>query len=194
MRDFARVDSIDALKDFRVSLCKFADAIKVGLDEAESEIDRTAIWLKQDQYIHWKRQVRKYQELLTRARIELNRKQQQKTPLGGRYSCVDEKKALAVAKRRFEEAEQKLANVRRWTRQLEQETFAYKGVAQGLIQVVDADVPNALAQLDNMIAALESYASSGTASEQGSVRIPEPHRPDQQQERGSNDTGNTAPP
>jgi len=194
MRDFARVDSIDALKDFRVSLCKFADAIKVGLDEAESEIDRTAIWLKQDQYIHWKRQVRKYQELLTRARIELNRKQQQKTPLGGRYSCVDEKKALAAAKRRFEEAEQKFANVRRWTRQLEQETFAYKGVAQGLIQVVDADVPNALAQLDNMIAALESYASSGTASEQGSVSVEGQQQSREQREDSDNNAGDAAPP
>jgi len=194
MRDFARVDSIDALKDFRVSLCRFADAIKVGLDEAEGEIDRTAIWLKQDQYTHWKGQVRKCQELLTRARIELNRKQQQKTPLGGRYSCVDEKKALAAAKRRFEEAEQKLANVRRWARQLEHEAFSYKGVAQGLMQAVDADVPNALAQLDNMIAALESYASSGPLSEQASVRMEAQDHPDPPQERGSNDTDNTAPP
>jgi len=194
MRDFARVDSIDALRDFRVSLCLFADAIKVGLDEAESELDRTAIWLKQDQFSHWKRQVRKCEELVTRAKIELNRKQQQKTPLGGRYSCVDEKKALAAAKRRFEEAEKKLANVRRWVRQLEHERFTYKGVAQGLFQAVEADVPNALAQLDNMIASLESYASAGPVNEQGSGRMDEQDHHDPQQEHHSEDTGGTVHP
>lgn len=191
MRDFARVDSIDALKDFRVSLCKFADVIKVGLDEASSEIDRTVIWLKQDQHSHWQSQIRKCQELLTRAKIELNRKQQQKTPLGGRYSCVDEKKALAAAQRRYDEAEQKLANVRRWIRQLDHENFAYKGVAQGLLLAVDADVPRALAQLDNMIASLEAYTSSGSAIEQRSAYVDEQPQPDQQQERGNTDTSNT---
>ena len=190
MRDYARVESIDALKDFRVSLCKFADVIKVALEEAEGEIDRTAIWLKQDQNSHWKSQVRKHQELVTRARIELNRKLQQKTPMGGRYSCVDEKKALAAAQKRCDEAEQKLANVHRWARQLDQEAFTYKGVAQGLLQMVEADVPHALAQLDNMIAALESYASSGPVIEQRSVYTDEPPQPDPQQGHdGSNTAG-----
>lgn len=182
MRDFARVDSIDALKDFRVSLCKFADTVKVGLDEADHEIDRTALWLKQDQSSYWKSQVRKYQELVTRAKIELNRKQQQKTPLGGRYSCVDEKKALAVAQRHYDEAVQKVANVRRWIRQFDQETFDYRGAIQGLISMLDGDLPNALALLDNMITALEAYASSGPVSEQPSVYTDETPGTNQPQE------------
>jgi len=187
MRDYAKVDSIDALKDLRVSLCKFADAIKAALEEAEGEIDRTAIWLKQDQNSYWKGQVRKYQELVTRAKIELNRKLHEKTPLGGRYSCVDEKKALAAAQRRCDEAELKLANVHRWARQLDQEAFTYKGVAQGLLQMVEADLPHALAQLDNMITALESYATSGPVFEQRSVQMEAQHQPDRQQEDDHND-------
>jgi len=159
MGRFARVDSIETLTEFRVSLCKLAEAVKVGLSEAEAEIQRTASWLQRDQQTYWKAQARKRAELLTRAKIALYRKQQQKTPLGGTYSCVDEKKALATAKRRYEESQQKLENTRRWIRKLEREVALYKGEISGVDRAVDLDLPNALAQLDNMVAALESYAS-----------------------------------
>jgi hypothetical protein len=159
MSEFARVESVEALKDFRVTLCKVAEEIGVGLEEADGEIQRTIIWLKQEQHTYWKGEVRKRGELMTRAKLELKRKQEQKTPLGGRYSCVDEKKALAVAQRRFEEAEQKLANVRRWSRQLEEEAFSYQGGIRSLSQMISSGIPNGLAQLDNMIVSLESYLS-----------------------------------
>lgn len=169
MSEFARVDSIEALKELRVSLCKFAEAVDVGLGEAESEIQHTAIWLKQEQQAYWKAQIHKRTELVTRAKIELNKKKLQKTPLGGRYSCVDEEKALAAAQRRLDQAEQKLANVGRWIRQLEQEAFSYRGLVQGLGQAVGLDVPNAVARLDSMIDALESYVSIPAPSEEGTI-------------------------
>ena len=159
MSDSARVDSIETLKQFRISLCKFVDAVNRGLDEAEAEIQRAGIWLKTDQRQHWKSEVRKRQELHTRAKIELKKKQLEKTPLGGRYSCVDERKALARAKERYEEAERKLANSHRWIRRLEQEAFNYKGLIRGLSEVAEADFPNAIAQLDRMVAALEAYVA-----------------------------------
>ena len=159
MSEFARVDSVEALKAFRIALCKFAETVRIGLSEAESELHRTAIWLRQDQQTYWKGQVQKRRELVTRAKIALAQKRDQKTPLGGRYSCVDEERALAAAVRRFEEAEQKLANVRRWMRQLDEEAFNYKGVTQGLQEAVDHGIPVALAQLDTMLEALGAYLS-----------------------------------
>lgn len=167
MSQFARVESIDALKDLRVALCQFAETVRLSLDEADAEIKRAAIWLRQEQHSHWKVEIRKRTELVTRAKIALMRKEQEKTPLGGRLSCVDEKKALALARRRLEEAQEKFENVRRWMRQLEQETFTYKATAQGLSEVVEAGVPAGLAQLDQMIGALESYAALHAPSEEG---------------------------
>ncbi|UCD30222.1 MAG: hypothetical protein JSV03_07065 [Planctomycetota bacterium] len=169
MSRFARVDSVDAVKELRASLCIFAEDVQVGLDEAEAEIRQTANWLKQDQHAYWKAQVRKYSELVTRAKIALKQKQQQKTPLGGRYSCVDEKKALAAAQRRFEESEQKLANVCRWLRRFDEEAFNYRGVVQGLNNALAADIPKAITQLDNMIGSLESYVSAGPPSEEPAI-------------------------
>ena len=124
MSEFVHVDSIEALNAFRVMLCKAAEQVGLGLEAADVEIQRTIHWLQQEQRMHWKGELRKRNELANRAALELKRKQQEKTPSGHRYSCVDEKKALAVAKRRLEEAQQKLANVQRWARQLEEEAFA----------------------------------------------------------------------
>lgn len=159
MSDFARVDSVAMLKDFRASLCRFAEQSRAGLDEVDGGIQRTMIWVSRDQHAFWKGQIPRRAEDVMRAKLELARKRDQKTPLGGTYSTVEERKALAAAKRRLEEAETKFANVRRWTRRLEQETSTYKGGIRGLSHALDHDIPRAVARLDNMIAALEAYAS-----------------------------------
>lgn len=169
MGEHVRVESVEALTKFRAALCKFATTVRVALDEAEAEIQRTSFWVKQEQHNYWKRQAEKRAELYARAKSELNRKKMQKTALGGRYSCVDEQKALAAAERGLEEATQKLASVRRWSRLLDEESFSYQATAQGMSLAVQVDVPNALAQLDNMVAALEAYASAATPGEQRSM-------------------------
>ena len=73
------------------------------------------------------------------------------------HSFIDEKKALAVAQRAFEEAEQKLQNIQSWAPQLEREAYAFRGISQGLMDLVDVEVPNSCALLDRMIDSLESY-------------------------------------
>lgn len=165
----ARVESIEGLRKFRVALCKFAETVRAGLDETEAEVQRTSFWLKQEQYNYWKGQAAKRAELYARAKSELTRKKGQKTPLGGRYSCVEEEKALAAAERKLAEAKQKLANVQRWNRQLDDERYSTQGVILGMSQATEVDIPVALAQLDNMITALEAYATAGPPSAQRSV-------------------------
>lgn len=166
MSRFARVGSVDILKQFRTSLCTFAEKASHALDEADSEIQRTTTWLKQDQQTYWKDQRRKRTEQLSQAKRALTRKQALgKSPLGGRPSYVDERKAVASAQRRFEEAQQKLAKVVRWTRQLEQEAFTHKELIQGLARAVDVEIPNARAEMDRIIAALESYMALTPPSE-----------------------------
>jgi hypothetical protein len=97
--------------------------------------------------------------LVARAKAALQQKKMQGTALGGRASDVEERKALAAAVRQLEEAEQKLANVRRWVRQLEVETFNFKAAVQGLEHAVEAGVPRSTGRLDAMIRALDSYAA-----------------------------------
>ncbi|NLX12996.1 MAG: hypothetical protein GXY44_04975 [Phycisphaerales bacterium] len=166
MSEQARVDSVERLQTFRVQLCRSAESIETALSEAEQDIHRTRNWLHQDQQTYWKSELRKRTELYHRAKLALKRRQNEKTPLGGHYSYVDEKKAVDAAKRRLEEAEQKIANVRRWLRQLDKEADEYKAVVQRLGRYMEADVPRSLARLDQMIAALEAYFTVGVPIEE----------------------------
>jgi len=158
MGRFAKVGSVDTLQELRSHLCSFAHIASAALEEANSDIQRTLIWLKQDRYRYWKVESRKRSEQFMRAKLELKRKQDIETsPMGGTYSFIDEKKALAVAQRALEEAEQKLQNIQRWIPQLEREAYAFRGISQGLMELVEVEVPNSCALLDRMIDSLEAY-------------------------------------
>jgi hypothetical protein len=177
MSNFARVESIDVLKQFRASLCKFAEAAMLALAEAGGEVQRTDLWLKQDRRRYWQKELRKRTDQFLRAKLELERKRvYEKSPLGGKMSCVEEKKAFAAAKRRLEEAEEKMQNVQRWIPRLEKEAFTYQGVSQGLTGNLEIKVPNALARLDNMITALEAYMEL-TVPADATTKVGEPETP-----------------
>ena len=158
MVDFARVDSIDALRALRAALAQFVDEIGSALAEASTEIQRMGMWLRQEQQGHWKLQGRKRAELLSRAKLALMQKQQMRSPSGAVPSCVDEKKALTKAKRLHEEALEKMRNVRRWMRDLDDEAFDFKGQMQGVRQAIEVEVPRAMAALERMTQALQDYA------------------------------------
>src|SRR5688500_9551233 len=107
MTQSARVGSIDALKDFRVAMAKFAEASTVALDDAESEMQRTLVWLETEQHQHWQNELRKRTDAVGKAKEALRMKEIFKNATGTRDSAVDERKMLKIAIARMEEAEQK---------------------------------------------------------------------------------------
>jgi hypothetical protein len=161
----ANVESIEALREFRSRLCKLAEQVQAALSEAESELSRTIEWLSHTQTMHWKSELRIRAEDLTRARSALTRKKAEKSPTGARQSVVEEEKAFKKAQRRLEEAQQKQAAVKRWTRLLDQAAFSYRPVAQSLMSTVEVDVPRGLARIDSMALALETYLAGGPPPE-----------------------------
>jgi len=166
MNGYARIDSIEKLREFRTSLTRFAYQVSSALNEAGSELQRTLVWLRQDQFKYWKGQYRKCGERYTQARLALKRKEGlDKSPLGGQYSYIDEKKALAAAERKLREAESKLAHVRRWSVLLEKEAYAYRGIVQNLMDMAELAIPNACAEIDRMVESLEAYLALVPESE-----------------------------
>lgn len=181
MAESANVQSIQALKQFRITLVRVIEQIRTGLIEAEAELDRVSGWVKQDQARYWKSELRRRSEEMNRARIALKVRQIQKTPLGGRYSCVDEEKAFEAAKRKHEEAQAKQENVKRWDRKLDEEVFDYKGMVQGLDQMLESEMPKALARLDQMLRSLDAYVA---LSDDGGGDLSSMQRPADGQENG----------
>jgi len=153
----AKVGSVDALKQFRANLIKFAEIGNVAMAAADSDIDRTLGWLERDQTTYWAGQLRKRHAEVMQREDELRQKKLFKGPDGTTQSVVDEMKAVAVAKRRKEEAEQKNIAVQRAIQILRKESMLYKGRVQKLATVLQSDVPRAVHRLDGMLTHLDEY-------------------------------------
>ncbi len=161
----ARVLDLRSIDKFRGSLVEFGDTVKVALIEADSEIERAIVWLERDRIQHWRRQIQKRQEMVTRAKSALYRKQMQGNDKDGRPSVVDEKVELARAVRHLKSAEERLEHTKRWRNRLEREYALYKGHVQPVSAMAERNVPMAVALLGKILEHLEAYASGKSGAE-----------------------------
>jgi hypothetical protein len=155
----ARVESIAELRSFKVALVKFVDSCNVALGDAESDMQKTLNWLERDQQTYWNGQLAKRTEAVSRAKDALRQKKLYKSPTGQTQSVVEEEKALRIAARMVEEAEQKIVACKQWARRLHKEIMMYKGGVTRMQSILGGDVPKALAHLEIMATSLEAYAS-----------------------------------
>jgi hypothetical protein len=160
MEGHVRVESVDALKDFRAAMCKFAESSEVALGEAEADMQRTLAWLKGEQITSLRATVNKLIERVNEAKARLREKKMFRMVDGSEPNTDEEEKQLKLAVQRLEEAERKLQNTRQWITVLSRELILYRGQVQAMYATIDTDVPNALANLDKMTAALETYLAT----------------------------------
>jgi hypothetical protein len=163
----ARVGSIEALKEFRVRLMKFAEICGAVLADSESEVSRTIRWVETEQQTFWAGQIRKRTIELQRAEELLRSKTLYKQFDGTRQSAVDEQKAVDKAKVRLREANEKLDACRKWAKRLEKESFVFRGAVQRFSTILSSEVPGAASVLTNMIISLEAYAALHAAAGTG---------------------------
>ncbi|MEX0745912.1 MAG: hypothetical protein WD118_09960 [Phycisphaeraceae bacterium] len=153
----ARVESVDAIRQFRAGLWQFAEDARNAMGDAQSDLNRTLQWLENEQGPWWKSQLQKRHDQVLEARRKLDEKRLYRAPDGGKASTVEEEAALKLAIRRRDEAEQKLLAVRQWRTRLNREAMQYQAVAQRLNQAVETGIPNAAAHLDRLMDAIEDY-------------------------------------
>jgi hypothetical protein len=151
----ANVTSIAALGEFRAYLGEFIEAAKDALYANDMEIQRAFAWLD-EQARHWQKQLRVRQEEFEVAKRNLKQRQLMKTE-GRIPDTTEQEQALELATRRLREAEEKLANCRRWSRQLRREADEYLGPARLLSSIVEVDLAKASALLGQKVEALEAY-------------------------------------
>ena len=154
MSQSARVNSLDALKALHAALARFGPEGREALGAAEIEIRRVFDFLH-DQLKHWQRQVEKRQEDVNRARADLTHARALRQ--GERSGYVEQEIALNKARNRLRAAEEKVVVVKRWLLHLPQAVSEYEGPARRLAGLLDADLKQGLAVLDNKIALLEAY-------------------------------------
>ena len=171
MSHTARVDSIDALKTFRVALIKFGEEANAALASAEAEMQRMVGWLERDQMSFWTFQLRKRNEGLSRAQEALRQKKLFPDAAGRFPTPIEEEKAVRKWKAAVEEAEQKLANCKKYARILQKAIMDYKGGVQRFASAVQVETPNAVARLDRMVDKLEAYVALSVTSSAGASPV-----------------------
>jgi len=150
------VSSIDVLRSVREGLILFADDGRNALGTMEMEIRRCVDWLTNDQRLYWQAEVKRRDDLLGRAKAELHRKGMGLAP-GQQAHDSEQREAVREAKRRLEEAQEKVELVRRWLPVLDRAVMEYEGQARPFAEVLEYDVERSVELLDRMIAALEDY-------------------------------------
>lgn len=153
----ARVESVESINEFRVRLMKFQEMAQRALSDADSDVNRMMRWLEGEGLTFWNNAIRKRQEILAKAEEALRFKKLYKDASGSTPSVVEEQKAVKVAKDRLNEAQEKLKNVKHWTRELLKQSTLYRGAVAQFSNDVAAGVPHAVAQLGAWVAQLEKY-------------------------------------
>jgi hypothetical protein len=156
MSQSAEVYSIELLKRLHAVLARFGVAAQAALGAGDLVVLRTYDALA-ERLKDWQRQAHKRQEEMNQARAALSHARAMHE--GQRTGCIEQELALRKAQERVREAEEKVATVRRWQRELPELVKDYEGPARGLSGLLEADLRQALVVLENKIAALEAYAA-----------------------------------
>lgn len=178
--DQIRLDSVDALQDFRAALWKFIEKARTALGEAEADLQRTLMWLETEQRTYWQHQIHKRTEMVSRAREAVRAKKMFRNVDNTRPSAIEEEKALTIAQRGLEEAHQKSIAVKKYTQQLQKEILLYRGQTQRLASSLQVELPQGAAMLEQLIASVESYlgvAPAEAAGTEDASRVIEPSTP-----------------
>ena len=112
----AKVISIDAVERMGTALRAFRAEAGSGLDDLQLEIQRGLQWIHHDRKEYWSAEVRRGEERVTQCRLQLQQAMTYRRVADHQPTCIDEKRALAAAKRRLQTAHEKLEAVRHWSR------------------------------------------------------------------------------
>jgi chromosome segregation ATPase len=165
MTESANIRNFEAIREFKLALKKYEEDTRVALISARSNMQRAGDRLKSERYSHWKREQQKWTRKLTEAKVDLNRVQLEKGDM--QASAVIERKRVAQAQQKLEEAERKLDRIRYWVTALERERISTLAQCQQLERTLEVDIPRLEARIEQMLHELEAYAKlslPGTAS------------------------------
>jgi hypothetical protein len=158
MSQSANVRSLEALIEFRTALLKYIDKAKRAISTADSEANRTTMWLGSIQQMYWASEKRKAEERLAQAKSELFRAtiSQPDNPRGP----VDE---VRLVKKREDEVKHTIHKIKKtkyWSREFEHALSEYKGAMAPLSSSLDGNLHKAVVILSNSIDSLEKYIST----------------------------------
>ena len=159
MNPSANVQSLDGLRAYELALKYFEEKAKDALMNIDMDLRRTQEWIE-EQYSNWTAEIRKAEEALQAALLELNRKKIMK--IGDRRpDTAEEEKQVKKCKARLEHAQDKLERTKHWLRAFPEAQLDYEGPGRQMKTQVENAIPTMLAILAQKIEALEQYEKLG---------------------------------
>jgi hypothetical protein len=155
----ARVKSIEALDVIASALKTFRGDSLSALDDLDIELHRALEWIHHDRTEYWKRELRRAEDKVTEAKLQLKQAQTARRMDDYRPDCVDEQRALERAKQRLRIAEQKVKAVQVWTHTIDRAVSACQQARTQFVIWLDSDVPKGIASLKRMTGSLETYVA-----------------------------------
>ncbi len=176
MAEQAKVSSIDALEAFRADLIQYVEKARVALEDAEGEVRRMRTWLDVDRTNHWTNQMKRCVKQLEQAEAELYNANITRPKENHAFY----KMAVMKAKRRLEEAEEKILVLKKWRRDFDNRVTPLLRQLDPMFFLVGRHLPKGIHSLTESIKALQAYAEKGPA-----VMAPAPPVADVPQEGGA---------
>jgi len=163
MAEQAKVTSVEAIEQFRAALILFLSSARPALEEVSAEIARAKSWLQNDQRRFWENELRVRQRKLEEAQQEL---------FSARLSSFQETTSLQqMAVNRWQraarEAEEKIARLKKWDRELENRSEPLVKQAEQFHTFLTTEMPKAIAYLAQSVKTLEAYASVSAPAKTG---------------------------
>ena len=172
MADRAQVTSVEALESFRSALIVYLSKTRPALEEMSNEVARARQWLQNDQRRLWENEMKVRTKKLERAKAELF------SVSLSRMQEVSTAQQLLVhrAEQAFDEAQKKLTILKKWDRELENRSEPLVKQVDQFQSFVTAEMPKAIAYLNQAIRALEAYTEVRMGGSTDAT-IPEPVEP-----------------
>jgi hypothetical protein len=159
MAEQANVSSIDALEAFRADLIRYLEKARVALEDAEGEVRRTRTWLDSDRTTYWTGQMKQRVKLLEQAEAEFYNA----TITRPQESHSFHKMAVAKARRRVEEAEEKIRILKHWRHHFDNRFTPLLRRLDPMFFLVGTHLPKGVHSLGESIKALQAYAEKAPA-------------------------------
>jgi hypothetical protein len=153
MAQQAQITSVEAIESFRASLVVYLSQMRPLLEEISREAVQTRLWVQNDRRRFWELELRRRLRKLEEARQEL---------FNAKLSILQEASSLhymAVqrAQRAVEEAERKMAVIKKWNLELEDRAAPMAKQVEQLHGFLIMDMGRAVAYLDQVLNALAAY-------------------------------------
>jgi hypothetical protein len=156
MSSQASVKSIDTLKELRVALALYGEDTLGAIGSVDAEVRRTLRWLQEEQPVYWQNQIKRRREEVSSARAEVFKKNLQKRP-DYNPPMSEQKENLRKAEANLQDAEKRLAAVKKWQPLFKHAVLEYHASVQRIKDIAAGDAPRAVNLLSRMIDALEAY-------------------------------------